>query len=89
MLKFRQTQVKNKVVQLGSVTAILAVYWVLPTLIRIMAECQALDLALAALDSYVNKIGLTSFSESQAYFGKLWTASANCTCSLWPQASCG
>lgn len=41
MLKFRQTQVKNKVVQLGSVTAILAVYWVLPTLlIRIMAECS-------------------------------------------------
>ena len=39
MLKFRQTQVKNKVVQLGSVTAILAVYWVLPTLFRIMADC--------------------------------------------------
>lgn len=40
MLKFRQTQVKKQVVQLGSVTAILAVYWVLPTLIRIMAECS-------------------------------------------------
>ena len=39
MLKFRQTQVKNKVIQVGSVTAILAVYWVLPTLFRIMAEC--------------------------------------------------
>jgi len=41
MLKFRQTQVKKKVVQLGSVTAILAVYWVLPTLIRIMSECAS------------------------------------------------
>ena len=39
MLKFRQTQVKKKVVYLWSVTTILAAYWVLPTLIHLMAEC--------------------------------------------------
>ena len=39
MLKFRQTQVKKKVIQLWSITTILAVYWALPTLIQIMAEC--------------------------------------------------
>lgn len=40
MLKFRQTQIKKNITQLGSVTAVLAVYWVLPTLIRIMSECS-------------------------------------------------
>jgi len=39
MLKFRQTQVKNKIVYLWSFTPIFALYLALPTLIRIMAEC--------------------------------------------------
>lgn len=41
MLKFRQTQVKEKAVHLWAVTTIFAVYWVLPTLIHIMAECSS------------------------------------------------
>jgi len=41
MLEVRKTQVKQRIVHLWSVTAVFALYFGLPTLIHVMAECAS------------------------------------------------
>ncbi len=39
MLWLRQNQIQKKVVHIGSVTTVLAVCLILPTLVKIMSDC--------------------------------------------------
>ena len=41
MLEVRQTQVQRRIVHLWSVTAVFVLYFGLPTLIHLMAECAS------------------------------------------------